>query len=324
MLLGGVTCFCDMYFFENEVAQAAKDLGCRALCGETVMESAPDTGVSYGGLDYCHKFIETWKGDSLVTPAIAPHAIYTVDEPHLKAVRDLAGRHGVPVTMHVAETDDESTGCLRYHGKSPVQYLDGLGMFTEVDRFVAAHCINVDEADVATLAARGVGVSCNVGSNAKAGKGVAPLGAMMRRGVAVGLGTDGAMSGNTLDLLTQLSLVGKVHKLHSRDRTVFPTTELVELGTLGGARALGLDAAIGSIAVGKRADLVLLETQSVNMQPVYDPYGVVAYSANPGNVDTVLVDGRVVVRGKRLVSADFAAIRAEFLGVTERVRIGIG
>jgi cytosine/adenosine deaminase-related metal-dependent hydrolase len=311
-----------MYFFENEVAQAAKDLGCRAICGETVMASAPDAAAPYGGLEYCRAFIDRWKGDPLVTPAIAPHAIYTVDEAHLKAVRDLAGREGVPVTMHVAETDDENAGCFRDHGKSPVAYLDGLGMFAEAGRFVAAHCIHVDEADVATLAARAVGVSCNVGSNAKAGKGVAPLRALLSQGIAVGLGTDGPMSGNTLDVLTQLGLVGKVYKLQARDRTVFPTTELVELGTLGGARALGLEGAIGSIAVGKRADLVLLETRSVNMQPVYDPYGVIAYSANAGNVDTVLVDGRVVVRGKRLVSADFAAIRAEFLGVAAKVRAG--
>jgi cytosine/adenosine deaminase-related metal-dependent hydrolase len=311
MLLGGVTTFCDMYYFEEETARASRDLNCRAVAGETIVNfPAPDAAEPYGGLDYCRAFIERWKDGGLVTPAVAPHAPYTNDGEHLRLAHKLAREYDVPLTMHLAEMPYETEQCRREHNLSPVAYADMLGILDE--HFIGAHLIDIDDADIAILAGRGAGVSHNIGANAKSGKGLCPAEKLCRRGVKLGLGTDGPMSGNRLDIITQLPLVAKIHKQRAGNTSLFPAKQLLELATIGGARALGLDRLTGSIETGKKADLVLLETASVNMRPLYDPYSVIVYSALPSNVDTVFVNGRLTVRHKRLVSADFDAIRSDF------------
>jgi cytosine/adenosine deaminase-related metal-dependent hydrolase len=318
MLLGGVTTFCDMYYFEEETAQAARELHCRAFAGETIVNfPAPDASKPYGGLAYCRAFIERWKGDPLVIPVVAPHAPYTNDAEHLQEAHRLAREYDVPLTMHLAEMSYETEQCKKEHGLSPVGYIASLGLLDE--NFIGAHLINVDDVDIETLRQRGAGVSHNIGANAKSGKGLSPADVMYQKGVKIGIGTDGPMSGNTLDILTQLPLIAKIHKQRSGNLLLFPAKQLVEMATLGGARALGIAHKTGSIEKGKKADLTLLETASVNMQPLYDPYSVIVYSANPSNVDTVFVNGKMVVRHKQLVSADFAAIRADFVQFTKKV-----
>jgi cytosine/adenosine deaminase-related metal-dependent hydrolase len=318
MLLGGVTTFCDMYYFEEEIAQAARSLHCRAFAGESIVNfPAPDAKEPYGGLAYCRAFIERWKDDPLVTPVVAPHAPYTNDAAHLQEAHHLAREYDVPLTMHLAEMPYESEQCKKESGLSPVAYVDSLGLLDE--KFIGAHLIYVDNADIETIRKRGAGVSHNIGANAKSGKGLSPANEMYQKGVKIGIGTDGPMSGNTLDILTQLPLVAKIHKQRSGNLLLFPAKQLVEMATIGGARALGIAHKIGSIEKGKKADLVLLETASVNMQPLYDPYSVIVYSANPSNVDTVFVNGKIVVQHKRLVSADFAAIRSDFMYFTNSV-----
>lgn len=305
MLLGGVTTFTDMYFYEDEVAKAAKELGIRGVLGETIMNfPSPDSEEPYGGLAYSKWFIEKWKDDDLIIPAVAPHALYTNDKDHLQMAAALSDKYHVPMMMHVAEMEYEYKQCIEEHHMTPVKYLDSIGVLS--DRFLVAHGILVTEEDIDLLEKRKVGIAHNVGANSKGAKGVAPITEMFRRGMKVGLGTDGPMSGNTLDIVTQMSLVGKVHKLFNHDRRLFPASEILEMATIGGARALNLDKDIGSIEVGKKADLVLVETSSVNMQPIYDYYSVLVYSANPSNVDTVIVDGKVLVKNKQLVQREVA------------------
>lgn len=318
MLLGGVTTFADMYYYEDEVAKAADKMGIRAVLGETVLDfPSPDSVEPYGGLEYSMKFIESWKSHSLITPAVAPHAPYTNDTDHLKAAISLAEAYDVPILMHVAEEKHETEKYKQEYGQSPVEYLDSIGLLSE--RLIAAHCINVSESDIELLEARGVGISHNIGANSKGAKGVAPVSSMYRKGMRLGLGTDGPMSGNTLDIVTQMSLVAKVQKLYSNDRSVFPARDILEMATIGGARALHMDKEIGSIEVGKRADIIIFETKSVNMQPIYDYYSVLVYSANPGNVSTVLIDGNIVVENKQLKHHSLEALQNRVKAMKDKV-----
>ena len=192
---------------------------------------------------------------------------------------------------------------------TPVEFLDSIGLLT--DRLLAVHCIHATESDVRLMKDRGVRVSHCVGSNTKAGKGVMPLKAMMAEGVNVSLGTDGASSGNTIDLITQLGMVTRAHKTANHDRGAFTAKEIVAMATIEGAKALRTDHITGSIETGKKADLVLIETQSVNMFPIHDPYSALVYSANPSNVDSVWINGVQTVSGKKLVYHDLMEIRKE-------------
>ena len=318
MLLGGVTTFCDMYYFEDEVAKAAKELNIRGVLCETVINfPAPDSKESFGGLEYSKEFIKKWINDPLITPGIAPHAPYTNSDESLKKSYELSKKYNVPLTMHVAEMDYEYDKYINEYKLTPVQYLDKLGILDE--NFIAAHSVLVNDEDIEILKNKGVKVSHNVGANAKGAKGVAPILKMREEGIDVGLGSDGPMSGNTIDIITQISLVGKIHKLFSNDRSVLPSIELFEMATIGGAKVLGLDKKIGSIEKGKKADLVLIETTSVNMQPIYDYYATIVYSANSSNIDTVLVNGKIVVKNKKLVSGDFNSIRNDLIGLKEKI-----
>lgn len=319
MLLGGVTTFCDMYYFEDEVAKAAKALNMRGVLGETIIGfPAPDSDEAYGGLAYAENFIKEWKNDELVTPAIAPHAPYTNTDESLKKAYNMSKSYGVPFIMHVAEEVSEWEKYLTEYGVTPVAYLDQLGILDE--NLIAAHVIRVTEEDVEILAKRGVKISHNIGANTKGGKAVMPLLELQGKGARVGLGTDGPMSGNRLDILEQMTLVGKVHKLTQKDRTSVPVEDIVALGTIEGAKVLGMEKEIGSIEVGKKADMVLLETESINMQPVYNPYAVITYSAHAGNVDLVMVNGKVVVQDKKLLTADMKQLRDDMKVIMEKVK----
>lgn len=308
MLLGGTTTFCDMYYYEDYVARAAEEMGIRGVLGETVVDFiAPDSNYAYGGIDYSKSFIKKWKGHNLITPAIAPHAPYTNDRDHLIECHKLAKENKVPMIMHLAEMDFEAAETKEKYNMSPVEYMDSLGILDE--NFIAAHCVLVNDKDVDILHKRNVSISHNVGANSKGAKGVAPVKEYRKRNMKVGLGTDGPMSGNTLDIVTQMSLVGKIHKLFNKDRTLFPAQEILEMATLGGARVLGIEDKVGSIEEGKRADIAIFETESVNMQPIYDYYSLLVYSANPSNVDIVIVDGKLVVRNKELVDFSIKELR---------------
>lgn len=318
MLLGGVTTFCDMYYFEDEVAKAAKELNMRGIVCETIVDfPSPDSEKPYGGIDYAKDFIKKWKNDGLIIPGVAPHAIYTNSDESLKSAYNLSKKYNIPFTMHVAEMDYEVSMCKEKYNLTPVGYLDKLGILDH--NFISAHTILVDDEDINILKKKNVKVSHNISANAKGAKGVCPILKMKEKSIDIGLGTDGPMSSNTLDIISQMSQVGKVHKLFNNDRTLLPSDEIVEMATMGGARVLGLDKIVGSIEVGKKADLVLIETKSVNMQPIYDYYATIVYSSNPSNVHTVIVDGKIVVRNKELVSGDFSKIRKDLLGLKDKV-----
>lgn len=318
LISGGVTTVYDAYYFEEEIAREAERCGIRAVLSETILNfPSPSAAEPYGGIDYTRKFLKNWAGHRLITPAVNCHAIYSNDAEHLKECHALAREYDTTFCMHLAEMDYEQRDCLAEHGCTPVAYLDRLGVLDE--RFLAAHCINMEDGDLAIFRERGVKVSHNVGSNAKAGKGVARVREMVEMGITVGLGSDGAMSGNTLDILTQLSLVGKIQKVHNHDRTIFPARQILRLATIGGARALGLGEVTGSLEVGKAADLLIFETESVNMQPIFDPYSVIVYSANPANVESTMVAGQFLMEKRKLLTLNLPKVRENLLTHREKI-----
>ncbi|MGL4737843.1 MAG: amidohydrolase family protein, partial [Cellulosilyticaceae bacterium] len=217
--------------------------------------------------------------------------------------------YNVPITMHVSEMDYELAYYREAYDQTPIEYLESIGLLSE--RFVAAHCIFMEDEDMKLMKSNGVRIAHCIGSNTKAAKGVAPIRQALELGIPVGLGSDGASSGNTLDIFTQFKLFANFHKLANKDRGIFPAHQIVRLGTMGGASVLGKAHEIGSIEMGKKADLVLVETDSVNMFPVFDPYSALVYSANASNVDTVFVNGKCLVRNKELVHVKLGEVRKE-------------
>lgn len=310
LLLAGVTSVLDMYYFEDEVARACEELGIRGWLGETVINIPTcDSTEPYGGLAIAEKFVKKWKGHDRIHPMVAPHATNTNSPEMLKTAYELAKSQGVQYTLHVSEMDYEMTMLREQYGQTPVEFLYDLGVLGQDT--IAAHCIHVTEHDLELFAKTGTKVAHCIGSNTKGGKGVSPIKDMKFSGIDVGLGTDGPASGNTLDLFTQFRLFASFQKTRYHDRSLFPAKEIVEFGTAGGARVLRADREIGSLEIGKRADMVLVETESVNMFPMYDPYSMLVYSANASNVDSVWVDGKRLVGGKKLLHADLKTIRNE-------------
>lgn len=306
MLRGGVTTFADMYYFERTVAEEADRCGIRAVVGETLIDfPAPDNETWDEAIAYTRSFVETWRDSERVTPAVAPHSAYTVSAEHLVEAHRLAEELDVPLLIHLAEDRAEIDRVREATGLTSVSYLEELGILD--DRMLAAHVVWPTPEEIGLLAARGVGVAHCPESNMKVAAGVAPVPAMLEAGVAVGIGTDGAGSNNNLDLLDEIDTAAKLHKVTSGDPTTMSARDALELATLGGARALGMADEIGSLEPGKRADLIVLSTDGFHQQPqppAENPYSLVVYSSRASDVETVLVEGRVVVREGRVLTLD--------------------
>ncbi|MDO5089183.1 MAG: amidohydrolase [Leptotrichiaceae bacterium] len=303
MVSTGTTTFADMYYFEDEVAKAAELIGIRGVLGETVIKNpVADAKEPYGGIEYAENFIKQYKNSQLVTPAFAPHAPYTVEEEYLKKVTELSKKYNVPVLMHIAETENEVKQIKEKYNKTVIEYLDSIGFLT--DKVVAGHVIFVNDSDIKILKERNVGIAHNMVANIKSAKGVSPALKMFDEGLRVGLGTDGPMSGNTLDLVSQLGYVAKVHKLHSKDRAAMPPYKVVEMATIGGAKALHMEDRIGSLEEGKLADIIIIDTKSLNMQPIYDYYSAIVYSMLPGDVKTTIINGKIIMENKKIKTYD--------------------
>ncbi len=322
MVEGGVTTFADMYYFEDEVARATKKIGLRAILGESIVDfPAPDTPEPYGGIAYARKFIQEYKGDPLITPAFAAHAPYTVDADHLRIIAKDAETLDVPVLMHVAEMPDEVASLRKEHNQTPIEYLDSVGFLSR--HLVAAHCIFVTDSDIALLKKRDVGIAHNMVANIKSAKGVAPALKMFNQGLRVGLGTDGPMSGNTLDIIGQLGYVAKLHKLDNKDRNVMPAISVVEMATRGGARALHMEDKLGSLEVGKLADVIILDHEGTTMTPFYDVYSTLVYAASARDVRTTIVNGRILMEDRKIQTVDVAEVKARMRAIAQKISTAV-
>jgi 5-methylthioadenosine/S-adenosylhomocysteine deaminase len=280
----------------------------RGVLGQAFFDFTGPQGLDVErSVAYAEDFVARWHGHPRIVPALAPHAPYTVSPALYRRLHALAERLDVPLLTHLAETRDEDREVRARHGRSPVRHLADLGVLDA--RLVAAHCVWVDAEEIALLAASRAGVIHNPRSNLKLASGIAPIPDMLRAGVHLGLGTDGAASNNELDLLAEIQLAALLHKGVRLDPLAVPAIAALEMATIGGARALGLDHLIGSLEPGKRADVVVVELDEDNLVPLYDPVSHLAYAVEAGDVRTVLVEGRVVLRDRVLVTADDAQIR---------------
>jgi 5-methylthioadenosine/S-adenosylhomocysteine deaminase len=311
MLLSGTTTFTDMYYFEDVVAETAKEAGIRGVLGETIIGfPVADAKTPAAALAFTEKYLQRFKNDPLIVPAIAPHALYTNSDETLKASRALANKYNAPILIHLSETKKENDDNQAKRKQTPTQTLNALGFFK--GRTVAAHCVWTDAADQKLLKVGNVGVAHCPSSNMKLASGAAPIVDMLKRGIAVGLGTDGpAGSNNDFDMLEEADLAAKLQKLVRGDPEALPARQSFELATIGGARALGLEKEIGSLEVGKRADLIALSIDGPNAVPLFDVYSQIVYALKGSNVIDVVVNGREVVRDRRAVTLDQAAIIAK-------------
>ena len=311
MQLGGITTMCDMYYFENVVADVAKNMNMRAFVGETIInQPTPDSTNTKESMDYTVDLINQWQDDKLIHPIIAPHAPNTNTEQCLRDILDLSKLYQVPITLHVSEMSYDMEYFREKYNQTPIEFLESIGFF-EVP-VILAHGIMLTKNDIKILEKYpNVSVVHCIGANTKSGKGVAPIRSLLEHGVTVALGTDGPSSGNTLDIFTQMRMMANFQKTYLKDRSVFPAKEIVRLATVGGACALGLEHEVGSLTVGKKADLTLVETQSVNMFPIYDAYAALVYSANATNVRDVWVNGVLVVKDKKLTKFSVEELQSE-------------
>jgi len=318
MAKSGVTTMVDMYLYEESAAAAVKEIGLRGIMTQNIIKYPTADGEdAQAKIDLAIEFIEAYRDDELITPGFGPHAPHTVNSEDLETIRALSEQYGLPVSMHVAETEKEFNDFKDNHGMTPVEYLDSIGILNE--RFIAAHAIFVTESDIELMKARDVGVAHNMVANIKSAKGISPALQMHDQGLRVGLGTDGPMSGNTLDIIGQMGYVAKLHKLDNKDRSVMPPVKVVEMATMGGARAIHREDELGSIEEGKLADIAIIEVQSANMVPIYNPYSALVYSANASNVDTVIVNGEVIVKDKVLLTYDEAESREMMIEFSKKV-----
>ncbi len=318
MAKSGVTTMVDMYLYEESAAEAVKKIGLRGIMTQNIIKYATADGKdAQAKIDLAIEFIEKYKDDELITPGFGPHAPHTVNTEDLEKIKNLSEKYNLPVSMHVAETEEEFNDFNENYGMTPVEYLDSIGILN--DRFIAAHAIFVTDSDIALMKARDIGVAHNMVANIKSAKGISPALKMHNQGLRVGLGTDGPMSGNTLDIIGQMGYVAKLHKLDNKDRSVMPPVKVVEMATLGGARAIHREDELGSLEKGKLADIVIIEVQSANMVPMYSPYSALVYSANASNVDTVIVNGEVIVEDKVLLTYDEAKSREAMLDFGKKV-----
>ncbi|HWS88017.1 MAG TPA: amidohydrolase [Pyrinomonadaceae bacterium] len=318
MIRGGTTTYCDMYYFEDAIAEETERAGVRALLGETVIDfPVPDNKTWPDAMRYAERFVARWKGNKLITAAIAPHAPYTVSEAHLREVRAFSDRTGAPVVTHVAETRKEVEDVTRDHGASPVEYLARIGFLSP--RTVAAHTVHLTENEVRLLRQHNVGSVHNPESNMKLASGVAPVPQMLKAGVALGLGTDGAASNNDLDMWEAMDYAAKLHKLSSNDPKVVTAEEALAMATINGARALHMERDIGSLEEGKRADIVVVGLDSLHQTPRYNVYSHLVYATKASDVRTVVIEGRVVMRERRLLTLDEALIRQKARAIRERI-----
>ncbi|MCA1636250.1 MAG: amidohydrolase [Acidobacteria bacterium] len=318
MIRGGTTTYCDMYYFEDAVADETARAGVRGVLGETVIDfPVADNKTWAEAMRYTETYVAKWRKHPLVTPAIAPHAPYTVSEAHLREVRAFSDRTGAPVVIHVSETRKEVEDISKQMGARPVEYLAAIGFLSA--RTVAAHTVHITEKEIGLLKDFGVGSVHNPQSNMKLASGVAPVPQMMRAGVALGLGTDGAASNNDLSMWEEMDTAAKLHKLNSNDPRAVSAEEALMLATTGGARALHMEKEIGSLEAGKRADLVVVDLDALHQTPRYSIYSHLVYATKASDVRTVVIEGRVVMRDRRLLTLDEVLIKRKARALRERV-----
>ena len=319
MIRGGTTAFADMYYFADKSAEAASRAGVRAIAGESVMSApAPDAAVPEESYALVRHMITRWRDNPLITPAVAPHAPYSLTRRDAEDTAALSAETGIPILSHLAEMPFEEAATLEKFSLRPVPFYDETGLLNE--RSVMAHCIFADREDRRILKERNSGIAHNPDANGKSGKGIAPAYEFYTEGARIGIGTDGPMSGNRMDTVGLLGNVSKFQKIRHSDPTVMKPRDVLAMATIGGARALHLESETGSLEEGKAADITMISTDSPAMFPLYDPYAALVYAAEASDVSSVMINGKLVMKERRLLTLDREEIRSGTAWYIEKIR----
>jgi 5-methylthioadenosine/S-adenosylhomocysteine deaminase len=309
MILGGTTTFCDMYLFEKEVARAARKAGMRALVGEVLYDfDSPNYGPIEKGLEYTEELILEWRQDPLISIAVEPHALFTCSPELLRASHEKALRYGVPLITHLSETIAEVQEVKQRYGVKPVEHLKSLDLLGP--HLIVDHAVHLDEKEIAMLAESDVKIIHNPESNMKLASGVAPVPRLLQAGITVGLGTDGCASNNNLDLFSEMDTAAKLHKVMTGDTTVMDAELVLRMATIEGAKALGLAKLVGSVEIGKKADIIVLDTRKPHLTPMFRPCSHLVYAAKGHDVSHVIINGRLVMEERRLLTLNLTEIMA--------------
>jgi 5-methylthioadenosine/S-adenosylhomocysteine deaminase len=323
MIESGTTAYVDMYYFEEEIARATFDAGLRGVLGETIIQfPVADAKTPAEALARAERFIREFKDNGLVVPAVAPHALYTNDKATLAASAALARKYGVPIVIHFAETEDELKIARDQYQMTPTAFLDSIGVLGPST--IGAHGIWVNDADIAILKRTGTGVAHNPESNMKLASGAAPITKYLAAGVKLGLGTDGAASNNDLDMFEAMRQASFLAKLSTRDPTAVKAQDALDMATIGGARVIGMEQLLGSLEIGKRADLITVSTRSARQTPMYDPVSHLVYVTRGDDVRNTIVNGKMLMRDRQLRTLDRDQVIADAKRLAARVRDAVG
>ncbi|MBW2589390.1 MAG: amidohydrolase, partial [Deltaproteobacteria bacterium] len=319
MILSGTTCFCDMYLFEDAVARAAKRSGMRAVVGEVLYDfPSPNYGPIEQGFAYSEMLIEKWKNDPLVKIAVEPHSPYLCSPDLLKKAFLIAKTHDLRLVIHVSETESEVKNIKDKYGLTPIGHLADIGVLAP--NLLTCHCVVLTDEDISLLRQFDVKVAHNPESNMKLASGIAPIPELLKEGVCVGLGTDGCASNNNLDLFQEMDTAAKLHKVNTFDPTVLDSITTLRMCTIEAARSLGLEEITGSLEVGKKADIILLDTKKPHLTPMYNPVSHLVYSARGSDVKTTIINGEVVMEDGRLLSLDLEKTMDDIRKIAESIR----
>jgi len=325
MIQSGTTTFADMYYFESDIARETKKAGLRGVLGETVIDfPVPDNKTWPEAMAYVRNYAKEWKGDPMITPAIAPHAPYTVSREHLIEVRKLATELGIPILIHVSETKNELADVAKKtDGMTPGQYLDSIGFLGK--DVVAAHGVWLTAGEIKTFAQRGTGVAHCPESNEMLASGIAPVVDMRKAGMNVGLGTDGpAGSNNNLDMVEEAASAARLQKIGRMDPKALTARDVLEMATIGGARVLGLADKIGTLEAGKRADVIVISLAAPKSQPVYSVESAIVYAASGSAVTTTICDGKILMKDGHVRTVDVPAATAKAKEYRDQVLKSLG
>ncbi len=303
MIKSGTTSFCDMYLFAKEVARATEEMGMRGFIGEVLYDfPSPNYGDLKNNFHYMDEMFAEFKDSSLVNVTVDPHAVYTCSPDLLVRLKDVALAHHAPYVIHLSETQFERQECLRNHNLTPVEHLQNLAILDS--SVVAAHCVWLNTKEIELLASCDVKIAHCPESNMKLGSGIAPVSQMLQAGLSVGLGTDGAASNNDVDLFGEMDTAAKLQKVHHLDSTRMDAYTALNMATLAGAEVLAASQEIGSLEIGKKADLIVVEMNQPHLTPMYNPVSHLVYAVRGGDVVHSIINGQVVMEDRQLTRVD--------------------
>jgi 5-methylthioadenosine/S-adenosylhomocysteine deaminase len=319
MILSGTTAFCDMYFFEKETGRAAEEVGVRGIIGEGIVSVFGDEDKIFNNKTKLTKdLLKEFKNSPLISIAVEPHSCYTCGKEILIRSKEFAKENDLLYVVHLAETKKEVDEIKNKFRMSPVEYLDRIGVLDEMT--LAAHCVWLNDKDIEILKNRGVKVAHCPESNMKLASGTAPVYRLLKKNIVVSLGTDGSASNNDMDMFSEMDSASKLAKVSTLDPTAVSAKETVRMATINGAKALGMENEIGSLEIGKKADIIILDFNKPHLVPVYDCYSHLVYSISGSDVETCIIDGKIVMENRRILTFDVEEVIKEVNKIAGRIK----